>query len=127
MKKNTVLIIITLFFYFLNQSIKNDIENDMLRFFMCCYFNDIIGSITFVSIINMLCIIGRYHEISKLIYIETIMLSAGLFWEYVTPLFRKNTTSDFFDLLAYLFGGFLYWIISRNISSRINKKPPLII
>ncbi len=93
---------------------------------MCCYFNDIIGSITFVSIMNMLCIIGKYHEICKLFYIETIMLAAGLFWEYVTPLFRKNTTSDFFDLFAYLFGGFLYWVISRIISCRTNNKPPLI-
>ena len=118
MKKNTLLIIITLSFCFLNQSVKNDIENDMLRFFMCCYFNDIFGSIAFVSIINMLCIIEGYHEINKFVYIEIIMFSAGLFWEYVTPLFREDTTSDILDLLAYLLGGFLYWIISRVICSR---------
>ena len=46
--------------------------------------------------------------------IEALLLLAGLFWEYVTPLFRENTVSDIWDVVAYMMGGFLYWILTRK-------------
>ena len=80
---------------------------------MTCYFNDIIGSITFVSYVNLICGLQEYR-IAKLWQIELLLLGSGVFWEYITPLFRKNTTTDFWDLLAYLSGGLLYWIILKK-------------
>ena len=42
-----------------------------------------------------------------------LCLSAGFFWEYVTPLFRQNTVSDAMDLVCYAIGGSLYWLILK--------------
>lgn len=42
------------------------------------------------------------------------MFFSGVFWEYVTPIFRQNTVSDVWDILAYMAGGFMYWLIDRR-------------
>ena len=47
------------------------------------------------------------------------MFCCGVFWEYVTPLFRVETVSDPFDILTYIVGGILYWLLSMCI---IHKK-----
>lgn len=53
-------------------------------------------------------------KLIKLWEIELLMLFCGLFWEYLTPLFRKNTVSDIFDVLAYMVGGLIYWMFARK-------------
>ena len=105
---NLFLILFTLLIYAINQRIKTQIENETLHWFMNCYFNDILGSITFIAYCNFVFSFRSYH-MTSLIQIEGILFLCGLFWEYVTPLFRPTTVSDPFDLLAYLCGGFLYW------------------
>lgn len=109
------MIIITLIAYIINQNNKSEIDNDIVYWFMNCYFNDIIGSITFVSYCNILCAHFKKTYFSKLLHIELLMLFCGLFWEVITPLFRKNTVADFFDIIAYCFGGLIYWLISQKI------------
>ena len=80
---------------------------------MCCYFNDFIGSITFVSYVNTVCSFKDYR-LEKLWQIELLLFGSGIFWEYITPLFRKSTTTDIWDLLAYLLGGLSYWMITKR-------------
>lgn len=58
----------------------------------------------------------------KLWQIELLLFFAGLFWEYIAPKFRANTISDIFDVLAYIAGGFLYWIILRKEQYECNKE-----
>jgi len=110
---NVLLIAITLILYIINQFTKTDIINPFIKWFMCCYYNDIIGSITFASYVNLVCSYREYC-LSKLWQIELLLLGSGIFWEYVTPIFRKNTVTDIWDLFAYLFGGFLYWLIIKK-------------
>ena len=38
-----------------------------------------------------------------------------MFWEYVTPLYRKKSVSDWLDVFAYVLGGITYWFIVRMI------------
>ena len=42
----------------------------------------------------------------------------GTIWEYVTPLFRKNTVSDIGDIVAYMIGGIVYWLINKILIKR---------
>lgn len=96
-----------------NQIVKNNISIDAVRWFMTCYFNDTIGGITFVAYCNV--VFNFYDkELLKLWQIELLMFSCGVFWEYLTPLFRENTVSDIWDILAYMIGGFIYWAIARK-------------
>lgn len=109
-----LLIVITLLLYSLNQKYKTSINNEFLGFFFRGYFNDIIGSIMFLSYCS---IIFSYYRgnfmLQKLFHIELIMLICGLFWEFIVPLYRKDTVSDIIDLLAYMLGGLIYWLIDK--------------
>lgn len=98
--------------YCLNQITKENINNEILSIFMCGYFNDIIGSITFMAYINIVLDLKQLN-IHKLHHIIMVMLGCGFFWEVITPIFRKSTVADFWDAVAYLCGGILYWLILK--------------
>ena len=112
-KKNLIIIGITVALYIINRIVKNSIPIEAIRWFMTCYFNDTIGGMTFMAYCNI--VFSFYNRrIIKLWQIELLMFFCGIFWEYLTPMFRANTVSDIWDVLAYMIGGFLYWIITRK-------------
>ena len=116
-RHNFIIVTITLVLYAVNQLIKTKISIKFLRWFMSCYFNDFIGSITFIAYCNVILSFCN-KEMTKLSQILLIIFSAGLFWEYVTPLFRKNTVSDIGDIVAYMIGGIVYWLINKILIKR---------
>ena len=95
--KNIIILFITLILVLINRKIKFYITVPYIRWFMVCYFNDMVGAITFVSYFNEV----------------FILCMCGMFWEYVTPLFRKDTISDPCDIIAYLIGGIIYWYLLK--------------
>lgn len=112
-RKNFILILVTIVLYIINQCIKNKIPIEGIRWFMTCYFNDTIGGITFMAYCGL--VFEHYHRrMTKLWQIILLMASCGFFWEYITPLFRTNTISDPWDILAYVFGSIIYWLIMRS-------------
>lgn len=38
----------------------------------------------------------------------------GISWEYVTPLYRKDTTTDVWDIFAYMIGDLIFWFIYQR-------------
>ena len=81
---------------------------------MCCYLNDIVGSITFAAYTDI--ILGsRNWKLDSLWKVELLLLGCGLFWEFITPLFRKNTVTDGWDIVAYLTGGLIYHFIMKRV------------
>lgn len=120
-KKNLIIIFITITLYIVNQNIKTRIPVEVIRWFMSCYFNDTIGGITFIAYCN---IVFSFYErkMIKLWQIELLMFFCGFFWEYLTPLFRKDTVSDIFDIVAYMVGGLIYWIIARREQNGSKKE-----
>lgn len=42
-----------------------------------------------------------------------LMLLSGIFWEFITPLFRKNIVTDVWDIVAYIIGGLICWWIIK--------------
>lgn len=111
-RKNTYIIVITLVLYLINQIVKTRISIKPLRWFLSCYFNDTIGGITFMAYCGIV-LDFFYKKMMKLWQILLLMACCGFFWEYITPLYR-NTISDLWDILAYVCGGFIYWLIVRG-------------
>lgn len=110
--KNIIILFITLILVLINRKIKFYITVPYIRWFMVCYFNDMVGAITFVSYCNE--VFRRYKSIvTSLWKIEILLCMCGMFWEYVTPLFRKDTISDPCDIIAYLIGGIIYWYLLK--------------
>lgn len=114
-RKNVSIIMVTIIIYVFNQMFKNTIPVISLKWFMTCYFNDIIGSVTFIAYCNLIFAMGN-KNIVKIWQIELLMLGCGIFWEYITPFFRKNTVSDIYDIGAYMFGGLIYWMIFKALA-----------
>lgn len=83
-RKNIILILITLVIYAINQNVKMSIANDAIRWFMTCYFNDMIGGITFTA---YCCIFVELYKgsIIKLYQIEGILFLSGVFGNISHP------------------------------------------
>ena len=121
MKKNIAVAAVTFGMYLINRKVRTMTGAGILGYFLRCYFNDLIGSITFMALTNIILLILGFREIVKPVYIEALLLGAGLFWEYVTPLFRRDTVSDPYDILAYLLGGIMYSLVIYLIQGNKNK------
>ena len=101
------IIILSVSLYLLNRLFLKDFSEGLAHWFLVCYWNDITGAIAFSSCVTLII----YHYTRKEIHIGElilILLMCGLFWELVTPLFRKNSVCDFWDIVAYEVGGIVY-------------------
>ena len=82
-----------------------------IKVFFTSFFKDISGATAFCACCNM--ILGFFGmRVHKFWYIVVFMIFCGLFWEYVTPLYRQ-TVSDILDVFAYVLGGCVYWLTLR--------------
>lgn len=84
--------------------------NMYVAYFMSCYFNDIFGSTILLLLIGI--VLSFHKKIKlKLYHVELFMLFCGIIWEFVTPLYRPDATTDIIDIFAYLLGGILFWYV----------------
>lgn len=109
---NIILMILTSIMYLLNNVIFKKITTGDLNLFMVGYFNDLICPLFFLSYCNILLLsIGK--EIKKLYWLLLFSFCVGLVWEFVAPLLKKTSITDVLDLICYLIGAFLYWLILK--------------
>ncbi|WP_329385511.1 hypothetical protein [Anaerofustis butyriciformans] len=111
-KENIVVILLFLLLYFINQIFKNTIPMNLIGTFLSCYFNDIIGGAVFIAYCNIILSLNK-KKVLSLCKIELFLFICGVFWEYITPIYRVDTVSDIWDIAAYMIGGILYWLIER--------------
>jgi hypothetical protein len=90
--------------YFINNTLLSTPTNIIERF-NAYYLNDMLAPILFLAYINIALYIRSFKDIM------TVTLLAGLFWEYVSPLFKANSVSDPLDICAYMMGGIIFYII----------------
>lgn len=77
---------------------------------MQCYFNDILAGITLNA---MMSLTTKYNARWGL----CLTIVAGIFWEYIAPLFNSKSVSDPLDIIAYLIGFIIFTIIERGIQN----------
>lgn len=73
--KNIIILFITLILVLINRKIKFYITVPYIRWFMVCYFNDMVGAITFVSYCNE--VFRRYKSIVTSLWKIEILASTG--------------------------------------------------
>ena len=49
-------------------------------------------------------------------FIISMTIICSFVWEFVTPIFKTNSTGDWFDVVAYVIGSLL-WIILRRMKT----------
>jgi hypothetical protein len=117
--------IIAVSLYALNQFY---LKHHVIASFFHSYFNDVLAGITFITYSNMLFfLVGKpQHCFQRLHTILSLIIAAGWFWEYVTPLYRKDSVSDPIDILAYAIGAACYWLLLKMPQlvqkARVNAK-----
>lgn len=113
-KFDIFLVSITAFLYLLNNFIVKRFSTGIFYYFSVCYFNDLICPIGFLAYVNlMLSFINKNME--KLYQILAFCFLCGLVWEFIAPIIKDSSVTDFFDLLCYCAGGVLYWIIKKDV------------
>lgn len=81
-----------------------------------CHLNDFLGGAAFLAYTNLLFDLVRPDmRIRRLATSLVYLFFCGLFWEYAAPLFIKASTADPLDLVAYLAGAFVYWLVGRPL------------
>lgn len=83
------------------------------------YFADLLAGALILCVANALLAWGHIHQarirpMERPWTVTGFLLLCGLFWEYVTPLYRPDSVSDPWDVAAYLLGGLLCLTITRN-------------
>ena len=73
---------------------------------MQCYFNDVLAGITLNAMMSST---TKYTPRWGL----CLTLVAGIFWEYITPLFNSRSVSDPLDIVAYLTGFLILTTINK--------------
>ena len=118
-KKNIIILIITLSIYSFNRFyLKSIIEIPVLSVILRNHFNDFLAGVAFLAYLNFILShykMGKYQVDNLRNAIITAFL-CGLFWEFITPLYKKNSTSDWLDILAYILGASSYIIIIKILS-----------
>lgn len=109
---NLILMVIVFILYFFNNIILKKYTNGLIQYFFICYFNDLICPLLFFSYSNIL-LISVNKELKSLKWIMLMGLCSGLIWELFAPIIKSSSVTDIVDLIAYLFGTFLYWCIIK--------------
>ena len=122
---NLQLMVLSLAIYIINSKFKNSIEIKWIRNLCNSYINDFVGAVFYIAVINHVCYYFlKGIIITRIVYIELILLLCGIVWEYITPLFREGTVSDIIDIIVYLVAGMVYWFIA--VKNNKTYKPYII-
>ena len=116
-KMNLLLFVLGVVLYITNRYLlKGDFYGEW-KWLMQGYFNDFIGSVSFISYCNLVSLLFRHKMcFTKLRNILLLLFVCGIFWEVITPLYRKGSVCDLWDIVAYLCGGLLYFCIYKLIT-----------
>ena len=105
---NIMILVITFLVYLVNQNILKETN----CIFFLCYFNDLLAPILLLSFSNFLLYYYNKEIKGKNIYL--FIGICALFWEFITPLYKKNSICDFIDILMYFIGASIYVILVRG-------------
>ncbi|MDP2813863.1 MAG: hypothetical protein Q8S15_03240 [Erysipelotrichaceae bacterium] len=75
--------------------------------FLDYYFNDVLASILILTWTDALLSL-RDQRLDNYVHIFLLTLAIALFWEYITPLYHTGSTTDLWDVVAYLIGGIIF-------------------
>ena len=92
------------------------LENRHIKWFFSGYLNDILGSVIFLLYLCLVQSFLKRKYIFRFVHIVIITFFCGILWEYLTPVYRPDTVSDPWDILAYMFGGVLFWYVFNGKS-----------
>lgn len=111
LKKNIIVSIIFFLIYTLNRIFKSNISFPIISYICQNHLNDFIGGLLFCLYVNILLLLNHKKPLIKLIHLYLLMVPVAISWEYIFPLFLSYSTSDIIDVIMYLLGTLLYYLL----------------
>lgn len=87
--------------------------------FFTNYFNDLLAPIILLAFTNFL--LNFYNKELKGKYIYLFIGLCGVFWEFVTPLYKTTSVCDILDIVMYILGASIYIIVRFLIVRRCSR------
>lgn len=88
------------------------------------YLNDFLAGVLFPAYVNFVVSFSRHKKrwrIDTLPRLVLLLLACAVVWEVLAPLVFPFYTSDHIDVVCYLSGGFLYWLIQKMIEAKTRR------
>lgn len=97
-------------------------DGGLMGYLIQCHANDVLGGIAFLAYSNLLIdLVKPDVRFKRLPTVLVFIFLCGLFWEIAAPAFVAESVGDPIDLLAYMLGGCLYWLLNTAVSK--GRKP----
>ncbi len=112
-KKEIIIALVSLGIYFLNGALKSYINIPVVDYLCKNHLNDFLGGIVFCAYTNIVIMISHRRAMHRLKFIIPYITICGICWEYIFPLFLSQSTSDFWDVISYALGGFVYYLLFK--------------
>lgn len=103
---------IAILIYIINKYILVNCLSGWVGYFCHCHLNDLVCPLFFLGF-SQLMLIWAGCEVKSYRYCMMIGLIGGIIWEYVAPLINPKAVSDLIDMLCYLVGTTVYYLIMK--------------
>ena len=110
-KANPLCMMITIVLYLMNQMVFKKCFTGTVGYFCNCFFNDLICQLFFLPYVQTFLIWAK-REIKSYIGFLAFGMTAGLIWEFFAPLINAKAVTDIYDLICYLIGVHIYYVIT---------------
>ena len=108
--ENFLIFMISVTLYILNRFIILNINNSTVHYFFSSYFDDILAPLLLFSYINLL--LSFYNKkMYSLKYLIIFIILVSIVWEYLIVFIKPTSVSDPIDVIFYVLGTIIYWII----------------
>lgn len=108
-KKNIGILISVLAIYILNQLFLKDLGVS----FFNNYLNDLLSVPLFFALINIISSYNSNKQVISLKYLIVITVFLSFLGEYLAIYLRPGSVSDWWDVLCYFIGMFVYYLITN--------------
>ncbi len=109
---NGYLIIIIMSLYCLNRFYFKTHSSGWINYILCCHFNDVLCGTLFIAYSNVF-LNTRNLAMVRLHSIIPFCFCAGLVWEFIAPIIRPGSVSDWIDVGCYVLGGIIYFSVNK--------------
>ncbi len=121
LNKNVKFGIIALILYVFNRFFVKNLDLPIIGYLLKNHFNDFLGGFIFCCYVNAILYLSHKKMINDFGPLIIFMFLVSICWEFVFPLFLNYSTSDWFDVLAYMLGTILYYILLKKSNNVYNN------
>lgn len=103
--------------YILNKKFFSIHTEGWVQYFCKCYLNDMICPLLILGVSQIMLIWAGY-EIKCFRHYISMGVLTGIIWEYFAPIINPKSVTDVLDIVCYMLGTFLYYILWKYETNR---------